>query len=89
MHRSRSFFTDILSGKLQKSFFQAIGLGDAFQFGSSALSDDFPMIDDGDPISYLFRFFHIMGREKYGNLLFFIQMLDVFPDMIPRLRIQS
>lgn len=53
------------------------------------MSDDLSMIDDRYPIGYLFRLFHIMGREEYRDIFFLVQMSDIIPDVIPGLRIQS
>jgi hypothetical protein len=45
------------------------------------------MVDDRDPISNTFRLFHVMGRQEDGDLLVLIELFDLRPELVPRLRI--
>ncbi len=61
----------------------------SFKLGWCAHGYDFAVVDDGHPVGIFVGFLHVMCGEKNGQALFFIQVLNVSPDVIARLRVKA
>jgi hypothetical protein len=78
-----------MTGKLEECLFKGLGPGLFYQFFRRALRDYLSMIDDRDLLRIFLCFFHIMCCEKYCDILFFVEFLDIFPHMISCLGIKA
>ena len=47
------------------------------------------MVDDGDPLGHAVGFIHVMGGEKHRDLLGFIEMFHVGPELVAGLRVET
>ena len=59
------------------------------QFGRRSLGDDRTVIDNGDAVRDAFGFVHVVGGEKDSSPLRLIEVLDVGPEQVAALRIET
>src|SRR5438105_2055243 len=87
--RARLFFSDLSSGQIQERIFKCPCLCFFLQRINSSLRDNFPVVNDGNPLRYPLCFFHVMRGKENRNLLFFIQFLHILPHLISGLGIKA
>ena len=59
------------------------------EFRRRSLGDDSAVVDDRDPVRDAIGFIHVMRREEDRDPLGLVQVLDVSPELIAALRIES
>ena len=73
----------------EKRLLQSLAVGLRLEFLRRTLRDDLAVIDDGDALGHAVGFFHVMRGEKHRHLFFFVELLDVGPELVAGLRIEA
>ena len=89
IHRSGVFLANGGTGERQEGLFQRLGAGLLLQLLRRSLRDDFAVIDDGDAMRHAVGFLHVVSGQEHGDMLLFVQLLDVRPELVAGLRIEA
>ena len=82
-------FANGVAGERQERLLQRLGAGLLLELVGRALRDDLAVIDDGDAVGDALGFLHVMRGEEDGDLLLFVEFLDVGPELVAGLRVQA